>query len=61
MNARGTRRPHSRRVRKQPRTRVSGGGGGAKKSCPLSIISIPVGLARGVLVAWQIRSMGGAR
>lgn len=58
MNARGTRRPHSRRVYKQGRTRASGGGGGGQKSCPLSIISVPVGLARGLLAELTIRSMG---
>jgi hypothetical protein len=63
MNARGTRRPHARRVRKQPRRRVTSGSSGtpAGKTCPLSFVSIPVGLARGLLAEWQLRAMGGAR
>ena len=60
MNARGTRRPHAHRVRKQPRRRVSSSTP-AGKTCPLSFVSIPVGLARGLLAEWQLRAMGGAR
>lgn len=47
MNARGTRRPHARRVRSKP-VRISGGGGKKSGLCglvALALLSAPVLLA----------------
>lgn len=50
MAARGTRRPHARRVRSKPMRRVgkSGGGGGKGWGCPPSVL-VPLAV---VLLGW---------
>lgn len=47
---------------RRPRRRSGGGGKkGGGISCPFSLPSIPVALARGVLAAWTIRSLEASR